>query len=382
MRIGIDARLIEETGVGRYIRNLIAELSVLDTTNRYVVFLRKKSVDSFVLPNSRWTKVAADVRWHTLTEQIVMPKFFAHERLDLVHIPYHNPPIFYSKPMVVTIHDLTLLHFATGKATTLPQSLYKLKRLGYWLGLWIGLRRAKRVIAVSETTKKEIVDHFRISPEKIIVTHEGVDRTLTVKRSGQNDQKRIIKDPYFLYVGNAYPHKNLDVLLEAYKTFADHGPRRAVKLVFVGKKDYFYDRLQEKAHELSLSDSVTFFGQADDSQLFNLYENAIAFVFPSRMEGFGLPALEALSLGCPVLASDIPIFHEILGEHVTYFDPEDPGHIARILQAAAFSKTSAASASMRAFARSYSWQRMARQTLNIYKNICPGATYGKKGAKK
>lgn len=345
MRIGIDARLIEETGVGRYIRNLIAELGKLDSTNEYVVFLRKKSFDT-KFPH-RWEKRLADVHWHTVREQFVMPRLFVKAKLDLVHIPYHNPPMFYPGRMVVTIHDLTTLHFNTGRATTLPPHLYQLKRLGYLTELAIGLRKATRIIAVSETTKKEIVNHFRVSPEKISVTREGVSHTKTIP-------KRFIAEPYVLYVGNAYPHKNVETLIRAMHLV----PKQ---LVLVGNDDIFYRRLKAQYN----SAAIRFFGPANDMQLASLYANADAFVFPSLMEGFGLPALEALSYGTPVAISDIPVFHEIVGEYATYFDPSSPESIANALLSVQ-KKTIP-----EAFFDKYSWKRMAEQTLHIYEScIC------------
>lgn len=356
MRIGIDARLLEETGVGRYIRNLITHLSVIDNNNEYVVFLSRKSFSSFVVPNARWSKILAAVRWHTLAEQFVMPGLFARAKLDLVHIPYHNPPIFYTGPTVVTIHDLTILHFNTGKATTLPVGLYQLKRFGYWLELLMGLQKAKHVIAVSQTTKKEIMDHFHVPASKITVTYEGVDRNLSVK-----NPKRIIDGPYSLYVGNAYPHKNLDMLLKAWQSVQK-------TLVLVGGDDFFYRRLKRTVQDLNLTQRIIFFGPANDSQLVSLYAHADAFIFPSLMEGFGLPALEALSLGCPVLASDIPIFHEILGSYATYFNPSDPDGIASVLGhiGSNTGKPNTIHPQLQKFMATYSWSRMAAETLTIY----------------
>jgi hypothetical protein len=173
MKIGIDARLINETGVGRYIRNLIAELGILDTKNSYVVFLRKNAYDGFMLPNVRWEKRMADIRWHSMTEQIFMPAIFNRERLDLLHVPYFNIPLFYFRKFIVTIHDLTLLHFNTGKATTLPYVLYKFRRLGYYISLLKAMFSSEKIIAVSHATKKEILDHFDVSPEHIEVIYEG-----------------------------------------------------------------------------------------------------------------------------------------------------------------------------------------------------------------
>jgi len=330
MKIGIDARLIEETGVGRYIRNLISNVSVIDDHNDYVVFLPEKVFDAWVPPNSRWKKVLAGVHWHTLAEQFVMPRIFAAEDLDLVHIPYHNPPILYRGNMVITIHDLTILHFSTGKATTLPIPLYWLKRLGYWLELWIGLRKAAKIIAVSTTTKQEIMDHFHIPSNRIAVTYEGVNLQLL---HNTKNKKALMVGPYVLYVGNAYPHKNIELLIQSFAHALRDGTNDdSATLVLVGKEDYFYRRMKRIVHDMGLEKSVIFFGYANDTELANLYANAQVFVFPSLMEGFGLPALEALSFGCPVVASDIPIFHEILGNNALYFDPNDSTSLSKILR--------------------------------------------------
>lgn len=173
MKIGIDARLINETGVGRYIRNLIAELGQIDTKNSYVVFLRKQAYDGFELPNTRWKKQLADVPWHSIAEQLFMPAIFYREKLDLVHVPYFNVPLFYFGKFIVTIHDLTILHFDTGKASTLPYLFYKARRLGYYISLLKAIFWSEKVIAVSKTTKQEILDHFDVSAEHIEVIYEG-----------------------------------------------------------------------------------------------------------------------------------------------------------------------------------------------------------------
>lgn len=363
MRIGIDARLIDETGVGRYIRNLINGLAELKTDDEYVVFLRKKSFDAFVLPNKKWSKNLADVAWHTLSEQLVMPKIFNQAQLDLVHIPYHNPPILYGGPMVVTIHDMTILHFDTGRATTLPYALYKLKRFAYRVELAVGLQKARHIIAVSESTKKEIISHFGISAHKISVTYEGVDSALTT--SPYAPTPPLVDGPYILYVGNAYPHKNLDRLLAAFSMH--HG---SSTLVFVGRDDFFYKRLKYDVQSLSIAKSVRFLNDVNDAQLHNLYTHAHALIFPSLMEGFGLPALEALVLGTPVLCSDIPVFHEILGRHAVYFNPHDVADIARVIEASvqAKSRKKISPQTIAMLKRTYNWNSLAAQTQKIYES--------------
>ena len=227
MKIGIDARLIDETGVGRYIRNLIRQLIVLDDQNEYVVFLYRTGFNNFIVPNARWKKVRANVRWHTVFEQCVMPFLFAIERLDVVHIPYFNIPIFYNGAMIVTIHDLTIKHFDTGKASTGPWLMYKVKRFLYGVIVSIGIKKVRHIIVPSNATKNEIQEHYGIAGDKITVTYEGVN--LENKKTGP-----LFSFPYFLYVGNAYPHKNLAVVIDALSHF-----KSKAKIVFVGKEDFF-----------------------------------------------------------------------------------------------------------------------------------------------
>ncbi len=371
MRIGIDARLINETGVGRYINNLVKELGEIEKNNNYIVFLRKRSFDNFVTPNDRWEKRLADIPWHSVAEQLIMPWLLLKEHLDLVHIPYFNIPIFYPGRFIVTIHDLTILHFDTGKATTLPLPLYKFRRFGYYLALAVGLRRAEKIITVSQATKQEIIDHFRIDSGKIVVTHEGVDKKFQISNFKFQISKRIIKDPYFLYVGNAYPHKNLETLLRAFHQIFQGDPLQSkgppyenLRLVLVGKNDYFYRKLSREDH-------VIFFGEASDVQLQNLYKNAIALVFPSLMEGFGLPGLEAMAAGTPVVCSNIPVFREIYGYAAFYFVPLDANDLFGKLTEITSNRSLRKNLIERGLVKikSYSWKKLAEQTLAAYNSV-------------
>ena len=323
MRIGIDARLINETGVGRYIRNLLEELGRQDSENNFAVFLRKNAYDSMSLPNSKWEKHLADVPWHSFREQIVMPYLFLKENLDLIHIPYFNMPILYPRKYVATIHDITILHFDTGRATTLPYVFYKIRRAGYRLVLALGLLRATKIFAVSEFVKSELVSYFSIPENKILLTYEGIDRRVV-----SEGNKPITGGDYFLYVGNAYPHKNIELLIESFIKFLEKIQSKSTigkvpKLVLVGYEDFFYSRLKQEYSKNAQRTNIIFFGAATDSQLQSLYKYARGFICPSLMEGFGLPPLEALVNDTPVIVSDIPVFHEILKDLPLYFDPHN-----------------------------------------------------------
>lgn len=368
MRIGIDARLINETGVGRYIRNLISELAVIPSHHTFVVFLPPQTYETFVLPNSKWEKRCVDIHWHTLKEQIRMPGIFLREHLDMVHIPYFNVPIFYPKSYVVTIHDLTILHIHTGKATTLPLPLYWLRRLGYMLIIRIGIRHARHVIAVSESTKKDIIRYVGIDPEKISVTYEGVDGNI-MAHATQKKGTDPIKNPYFLYVGNAYPHKNLETLIRAFGLLIEKEKDTQQQLVLVGKDDFFYARLKTWVTTLPYADHIRFFGAADDTALLDLYTHATAFVFPSLMEGFGLPALEAIACMCPVICSDIPVFRELFTMIPTYVNPRDMYELCDAMHEAMHGDGKKIIKKERDLLLSrFGWDSMAKKTMAIYES--------------
>ncbi|OGG03800.1 hypothetical protein A2Z33_04935 [Candidatus Gottesmanbacteria bacterium RBG_16_52_11] len=371
MRIGIDARLIHETGVGRYIRNLISAVARHDRRNRYFAYLTPEASKQYKLPHG-WESRVVGVRWHTLREQAVMADRFRRDRLDLVHVPYFNAPVLYPGKFVLTIHDLTVLHFATGRATMLPIPLYYLRRAGYRAVMSVGLRRASAVLAVSRETEKELGDHYPFVRGKVTVTREGVDAAF-IKESAENpDPEYTAEPPYFLYVGNAYPHKNLGRLADSFRIFRDRSGGADVKMVFVGAEDPFYARLKNDLRGAD-GDAFRFFGPVEDRTLLRLYRHAVALVFPSLMEGFGLPVLEALSVGCPVLASDIGVFREVGDGFVNYFDPQSLQSMADAMTQA-FGKYRPGSkrsvtAGLAGHLSTFSWDQLGRQTVKVYNSV-------------
>src|SRR6266702_2246304 len=222
MRIGIDARLWNETGVGRYIRNLVWQLQILDTKNEYVLFVSKRlKTEDLGFKNDKWKIITTDIHWHTTEEQIRFPKILEKENLDIVHFPYFSVPIFYNRPFIITIHDLIINHYPTGKASTLPSPIYYFKLMSYKFIIKQAAKKARKIIAVSQATKNEIVQHLGVLEEKIFVTYEGVIENSKFKV--QNVPKGILvtkfqfeNQKYLLYVGNAYPHKNLERLVDAF----------------------------------------------------------------------------------------------------------------------------------------------------------------------
>ena len=374
MRIGIDARLWNQTGVGRYIRNLVWNLQEIDTNNEYVLFVPSDIQQKDLKPTKRWEIVPTDIRWHTVEEQLVFYKVLENEMLDLVHFPYFSVPLLYNRPFVITIHDLIIHHFPTGRASTLPLPIYYAKRFAYKYVLNQAAKKAKRVITVSKATKEEIVKHLRVPEEKVVVTYEGVfSREKGERARGKKNISlpfTLNAFPYFLYVGNAYPHKNVERLIEAFSLVAKKSSD--IQLVIVGKENYFTNRIKEKVTIMHLQDRVLFTGSVSDDVLSSLYRHAEALILPSLMEGFGLPGLEAMKHNCPVLASDIPTFREIYKDAAHYFDPYDIISLEKAISHCRSHKDDAAyKAKIRKgleLVKTFSWRTMAEQTRAVYES--------------
>ncbi len=361
MKIGIDARLIQESGVGRYIRNLVKYLQEMDRENDYVVFLSPESYDSFKILNDRWTKRKIAIRWHTLAEQIILPFLFLRECLDVLHVPYFTVPLLYPRSIVTTIHDLTILKMRTGKASTRLYPLYLAKWLAYCIVLWIGVKKARIILTVSQTVKKDIVKTFHVPERKIIVTCEGIDDVFKRKIN----RKRYVQSPYFLYVGNVYPHKNAELLIRSYKLFSEKEPN-APLLVFVGKNDFFYERLKMMIRNLGMQSHVLFYHDVADDDLSSMYANACALVFPSKHEGFGLPALEALYHHVPVIVSDIPVFRELLDPYALFVKHDEYAWVEafRTLSRGRYRMQKIPSS----FFDRFDWKKLAELTKTVYES--------------
>jgi glycosyltransferase involved in cell wall biosynthesis len=380
MTIGIDARFFgpRGKGLGRYTQKLIEELEKIDTQNDFVIFLRRENFDEYQPQNPRFKKVLSDYRWYTLAEQIFLPGKICRQKTDLMHFPHFNVPIFYFGRYIVTIHDLILRHFATKRASTLGPLTYWFKHLAYRLVIWLAIWRAQKIITVSQYVKQDIIKCFGVVPEKIIVTYEGAAETIKsqdLTAGGQDiTGKYKIKKPYLLYVGNAYPHKNLEQLIGAFGILLERH-KKDLQLVLVGEDDYFYQRLRSQnntaVQKMVQSQKIIFTGFVPDKQLAVLYQNAKLYVFPSLCEGFGLPPLEAMAHGLPVAASFATCLPEILGEAAIYFDAQNCQDIAEKIKEVLENEGLRKKLISKGFEqiKKYSWLKMAKETLKIYGRV-------------
>lgn len=369
MRIGIDARFYGPIGkgLGRYTEKLIEYLErVADGDDEFFVFLRRDNVDEYVPSRSNFHKVLADYPWYTFREQVMFPLLLLKYRLDLVHFTHFNVPIPYRRPSVVTIHDLILLHFPTVRNTTRSRLTYGIKYLAYRLAIASAIGRARAVFAVSRFVEDDILRSFPGAAGKTVVTYEGCDffPEPEAEIGSETAASRGILAPYFLYVGNAYPHKNLGSFIPLAKRFPD------VRFVLVGKEDHFYERLRHESESCGV-DNIRFVGFVSDSRLKELYRQATGYVFPSLYEGFGLPPLEAMRFGIPVIAADRGSLPEILGDAALYFDPDDPESLSLkvgdILTDSALRRELSSRGRDRSW--TYRWKTMAEKSLQTYHRV-------------
>lgn len=374
MKIGIDARFYGgqyAKGLGRYCEKLIQHLENVDHENDYVIFLRRENWDAYQPKNPRFSKVLADVQWYTLAEQTKLPRIFSRAKLDLLHVPHFNVPVFYRGDFVVTVHDLIILHYPTRRASTLGPLLYWVKQTAYRFVIRRAVKRAKHIFAVSKFTKQDLVSYFHLSTEKVSVTYEAVE-PLSAQADERVLQKNRIASPYLLYVGNAYPHKNVEGLVRAFAEVRKKNPQ--LQLVLVGKLDYFYNRVRLLAKSVVGGQEavVIFPGRVTDSELAALYAHAALFVFPSHYEGFGFPPLEAMQQGVPVLASRESCLPEVLGDAAMYFDSGDPVDFVDKLNAGILlGEAEKAALVEKGFAqvKMFSWEECARRTAEKYNEL-------------
>lgn len=370
MRIGIDARFYgpESKGLGRYTQKLITYLEKIDTVNEYVIFLREENYDLYTPSNERFTKIMADYRWYSFGEQVLFPLLLYRQKCDLVHFPHFNVPLLYFDEYIVTIHDLILLRYPTKKASTRNFVLYWFKYAMYRVVIYCAISKSKKIIAVSRFTCEDICQKYPKARKKVKVIHEAAE----IERGACTDHAIFfehygIMKPYMLYAGNAYPHKNLYNLVNAFFRYYSRGG--AVRqLVLVGKDDYFYKKLEEYVTAEKIQ-HVTILHTIDDVQLRTLYEHATLFVFPSLYEGFGLPPLEAQLMKVPVLSHDHPCMREVLSSAGAYYcDASNVDLLALAMERLIADVEMRSALIVAGFdnARRYSWRTMALRTHELY----------------
>lgn len=365
-RIVIDGRWIKATGIGRYIENTVRELLLLDKHNQYLMLTRDEDIPKIDLKADNLTIVPVNIGWYTTKEQTLLLKKITELKPDLVHFTNFNFPIGYKGKFVVTIHDLTLLQFRNIRKKFGHRYVYAVKEMAMRVTLRTGAKRSKAIIVPTEYVKEGIAKQFGVRRNKIFVTYQAASQDLATPRV--NLESYGVLKPYLMYAGNAYPHKNLERLIIAFgKLVTEY--MLDYQLVIVGKKDSFHKELEKDVAEAKLQNRIIFTDFVSDNELAGFYNKAALYVFPSMSEGFGLPALEAMSHGVPVVSSNASCLPEVLGDAAEYFDPTNVNQMAKVI-----AKVLSDDDLRKALAKKghtqvkkYTWAKTAKQTLAVYK---------------
>jgi glycosyltransferase involved in cell wall biosynthesis len=368
VRIAIDVRKYHDFGIGTYVRNLVHQLARIDRETEYVLLCRPQDREMIGVPNRNFRTVVEPSLPYSVSEQVRIPIALRREHVDLFHAPHYVlPPLIHCRS-VVTIHDCIHLMF--------PQYLPSRLAYGYARAqLWTAAHRSDRVLTVSETSKLDILRRFRIPADKVTVVYNAIDERLAVPPAEEDfDRVRAryqLKDPFALYVGNIKPHKNLERLIDAFHELRKETAFESLKLVIIGDEISRYQGLRRAVHRHKLHKHVRFFGFVPLETLSVLYRLARVFVFPSLYEGFGLPPLEAMYFGTPVVTSNVSSLPEVVGDAAILVDPYSPTSIAEGMRRALMDEDLRAWLRERGMARAreFSWEHSVERIREVYGEV-------------
>ena len=369
LHIVIDARRVRDFGIGTYIRSLVHALACIDSTNRYTVVSGPGEVRTMAgLPENFQTAIYARSD-HANPDHLFFPFFLRGLSPDLVHIPLNRVPLLMMKPYVVTIHDMANLFFEEGSGLRMKLRRFRFRR---------GLVRANRVIAVSAATRRDVENQMGVPPQRIRKVYNAPDPEFARAAGPSPEEKQRILEryqinyPFLLYAGNIRRHKNVPRLVEAFavvhEQLAAHPAYRDLRLVIIGDTISLHPEVRQAVIKSKMEHQVRFLGFVPFDTLRCFYESAAAFVFPSRYEGFGLPPLEAMACGTPVVTSNVSSLPEVVGDAAVLVKPENVFDIARGIREVLLDDQLRAELIRRGRrqASRFSWECTARQVLEIY----------------
>jgi glycosyltransferase involved in cell wall biosynthesis len=364
VRIGIDARKLHDFGIGTYIRNLLRHLARLDSESEFVVLSRPADCEAIASLGENFRAVSQTTANYSVSEQIAIPLALRRENVRLFHAPHYVLPPLVMCPSVVTIHDCIHLMF--------PQYLPgRLAHTYARTSIALASRRATRVLTVSESSKRDILRFVDIPADKIHVIYNAYDERFGVEPL-EEDVARVreryqLHDQFVLYAGNVKPHKNLERLIQAFHLVRQRG-LDSLKLVLIGDDISRYAALRRAVHSYQLHKYVRFLGYLPEETLAVMYRLASAFVFPSLYEGFGLPPLEAMASGTPVVTSNVSSLLEVAGDAAVLVDPYDPKAIADGIERVLCDGSLRQELRLKGLARArqFSWEESVRRVREIY----------------
>jgi glycosyltransferase involved in cell wall biosynthesis len=371
LRILIDARRIRDFGIGTYIRNLVAALGRIDPENQYFIVAAPGDLKELPALGSNFQVAPYRTSTNMLWRSFGVPVFFRGCKPDLYHVPLNLVPVGMPSPYVVTVHDMSTLLYDGQPGFQHNLRLRLFRR---------GLTRARQVIAVSEATRRDVMNTLGITPDRIRLVYNAPDpiftapvRSLELEESHRIMERYQINYPFLLYAGNIRPQKNIPRLIEAFAVLRDEIAKHPVysnlRLVIIGDEISKYPAVRHAVFQSRVEQWVRFLGFVPIQTLRIFYKAAAAFVFPSLYEGFGLPPLEAMACGTPVVTSNVSSLPEVVGDAAVTVNPENVFDIERGMREALMDTACRFRCIERGFeqVRRFSWDRTARQVLGIYK---------------
>jgi glycosyltransferase involved in cell wall biosynthesis len=365
LHILIDGRMISNTGIGRWLENIVSHLGQVDAHHRLTVLVNpdSQSVRGFSAP-TRKMRFPSPI--YSLREQVALPFEVSAVRPDVTHYPNFNVPLADWTPAVVTLCDI--IYYLFPKACP--------SWIGYQYARFMiraAAQKARKVVTISEYSKSDLVNHLGIDENKVAVIYPAIDRNVFKPQQTEGTiaavkRKFGIERPYIFYTGNHEPRKNLATLVRAYRRLRG---QKDLQLVIGGPIDPRRQDLYREMADLVADQHVMLCGSLDEADLPVMYAGADLFVFPSKYEGFGLPPLEALACGVPVACSSATSLPEVVGDAALMFAPENTDELVAVMEAILGSPTLAADLRGKALVRAgdFSWDTAARQLIQIYREV-------------
>lgn len=363
MHIVIDARS-RPSSTGRYIDRLLEHLQKIDSVNTYTVLVRP--TDTWEAISDNFSTLVCPFKQFSFNplDQINFARFLYKLRPDIVHFGMTpQEPLFYFGKRVTTTHDLTMLRFT--RPGRLPGWLHIVRMTAYRFLFWSAHRKASCIIVPTNFVKQDLSEHYRFTKSKIVVTYESSEPPIKIKPEPLNGVGKL----FILHVGSPFPHKNIERLIDSFEILKQKHPY--LQLVLAGKKEFYFEGLEKTLVSNPIRNSVIIPGFVSDSELKWLYQHAAAYVLPSESEGFGLPGLEAMSHGCPLVSSNATCLPEVYGDAATYFNPLDINAMSQAISGVITDQGLRNKLKERGYKRLklYSWEKMARETLEVYESV-------------
>jgi glycosyltransferase involved in cell wall biosynthesis len=376
VKIALDVRRIRDFGVGTYIRNLLQALAAENADHDFQLICSRQDMDQLPGLPSNFHVAVYDRRDASRAEHFALPRFLAKLRVDLTHIPFHRVPLLMRQPYVVTIHDLSSVFYDDATGILHAARVFRLKR---------GLERAARIITVSGATQRDVVNLAPKASDRVHLIYnapdpqflarpgQGLDAATVARERHRILERYQIQYPFLLYAGSIRPQKNIPRLIEAFavvrQKLEGHGGYKDLRLIVIGDDISRYPDVRRAMIQCRVEQSVRFLGFVPLDTLRTFHELATAFVFPSLYEGFGLPPLEAMAAGTPVIASQVSSLPEVVGGAAMLVNPENVFDIARGITEVLLNaelREELITRGRRQAAR-FSWARTAREVLGVYR---------------